>query len=180
MPFVTGTFAIVFMVLDLAMRPDPGSMRYYFTMPYLSSPTPLVDPRMDALEAKMQSAIPPGQPLLAVVDFSWMLDFRRNPIFNVDTVGAVSPDPGIPFFRGPEALKAYLKHQGIDYIAAVKFDVSVDFYNRDAWIKRESSSQGLERYQAAYFLDFMKNIDQLAGTNDVLFSARPLRVIKLQ
>jgi hypothetical protein len=180
MPFVTGTFAIVFMVLDLAMRPDPGSMRYYFTMPYLSSPTPLVDPRMDALEAKMQSAIPPDKPFLAVVDFSWMLDFRRNPIFNVDTVGAVSPDPGIPFFRGPNALKTYLKRQGIDYIAAVKFNESVDFYNRDAWIRREYSSQGLERYQAPYFLDFMKNIDRLAATNDVLFSNGPARVVRLR
>ena len=45
-----------------------------------------------------------------------MLNFRRNTIYTVDWAQA-SPPPGMPAFRGPEALAHYLLSQSIQYVA---------------------------------------------------------------
>src|ERR1700733_1294667 len=65
----------------------------------------------------MQTSVPPGQRILARLDKNFLLDFRRNPVYIMDTPGGASPPPGMPVFKGPEPLADYLVGNGIRYVA---------------------------------------------------------------
>jgi hypothetical protein len=65
----------------------------------------------------MQLTIPPGQKVLVRLDKNFLLDFRRNTIYVNDLPGGASLPPGIPIFKGPEALAAYLVQHDIRYLA---------------------------------------------------------------
>ena len=77
-----------------------------------------------AVEAKryraMQAAVPEGAKLLVMLDEPVFLDFRRNPIANLDTPGFASPMEAsgqMPSFEGPDAVRAYWLAQGYEYLA---------------------------------------------------------------
>ena len=61
-----------------------------------------------------------------------LLDFKR-PILILDIPGACSPAPGMPFFRGPAALKSYLQAQKIEYVAYSDFEIPQCLYDRGRW-----------------------------------------------
>jgi hypothetical protein len=65
----------------------------------------------------IQLAVPPGQKILVRMDKNFLFDFRRNPIYVNDLPGGASLPPGIPIFKGPEALADYLVQHGIRYLA---------------------------------------------------------------
>jgi hypothetical protein len=65
----------------------------------------------------LQSAVPPGRKILVRMDKNFLFDFRRNPIYVNDLPGGASLPPGIPIFKGPEALADYLVQHGIRYLA---------------------------------------------------------------
>jgi hypothetical protein len=68
--------------------------------------------------ARMQAAIPAGTPFMERLDYPFLLDFRRNPIFVADYPGAVSLPPGMPVSKGPEPLADYLvQHTPIRLVA---------------------------------------------------------------
>jgi hypothetical protein len=66
---------------------------------------------------QMQSAIPPGEKLLAYLQAPFVLDFNRNPVYVADWPGEASPPPGLPVAAGPEPVAAYLLAHGIRYVA---------------------------------------------------------------
>jgi hypothetical protein len=78
---------------------------------------PYVPEAERAAYSAMQAAVPAGEPILAHLKQMYVLDFRRNPVYVADWPGGASPPPGMPVFRGPEPLAAYLTGQGIRYIA---------------------------------------------------------------
>jgi hypothetical protein len=65
----------------------------------------------------MQNAVPPGQKILVRLDKNFLLDFRRNIIYIDDLPGGASLPPGIPSFKGPDAIADYLLQHGIRYLA---------------------------------------------------------------
>ena len=65
----------------------------------------------------MQRTIPPGEKVLVRLDKNFLLDFKRNPIYVNDLPGGASLPPGIPIFKGPEALADYLVRHDIRYLA---------------------------------------------------------------
>jgi hypothetical protein len=65
----------------------------------------------------MQLAVPPGQKMMVRLDKNFLLDFRRNVIYINDLPGGASLPPGIPAFKGPDALADYLLQHGIRYLA---------------------------------------------------------------
>lgn len=65
----------------------------------------------------MQMSVPAGETLLARLEYPFLLDFRRNQIFIVDWPGAASLPPGMPLFKGSEALADYLVSKSIRYVA---------------------------------------------------------------
>jgi hypothetical protein len=65
----------------------------------------------------MQSTVPPGQKMMVRLDKNFLLDFKRNTIYINDLPGGASLPPGIPAFKGPDALANYLLQHGIRYLA---------------------------------------------------------------
>jgi hypothetical protein len=65
----------------------------------------------------LQLAVPPGQKIMVRLDKNFLLDFRRNIIYINDLPGGASLPPGIPIFKGPDALADYLVQHGIRYLA---------------------------------------------------------------
>ena len=71
---------------------------------------------MASLHRKMQNLIPAGETLLVATDHPYLVDYRRNKTWSIDVPGTASPAPGMPFFRGAEAVEAYLLANGVHYV----------------------------------------------------------------
>ena len=138
-------------------------------------------PDQRALYQRMQAAVPPGAGLLAVIAHPFALDFARNPIVGLDVPGAAGPDPGVPYFRGPAALKAYLAGQSIGYAAIRDFaGPGGCLYGRAMWTAHAAGKNPMWRGQSRYYLDLMNNLDALAETEKVIFAEGGLRVLALR
>lgn len=66
---------------------------------------------------KAQEAIPPGKIVLARTEKPFLFDFKRNTVYIIDLPGGSSLPPGMPSFKGGEALAGYLLSKDIRYIA---------------------------------------------------------------
>ncbi|MDP6786189.1 MAG: hypothetical protein QGI13_03585 [Rhodospirillales bacterium] len=134
--------------------------------------------------ASLQAAIPGGERLLVMTDQPFAFDYARHDILNIDAPGVVSPDPGMPFFRGPVALRRYLATQSIRYVAFKDFDraigCSYSRYNRAMWDYHKSGPHLLWRRQSAYYLDMMDNLTALAESERLVFEGNGLTAIELR
>lgn len=128
---------------------------------------------------ELQSAIPEGVAVLAVVDHPACLDFRRNRVINPDILGAVSPPPGMPCREGPEALRAYLRGQGIRYILAVDFNRALRLYRRDFWVGHPRPEPYFEQIWGVHARDFMDAVDALAASGAPVRVSGTVRLIDL-
>jgi hypothetical protein len=116
----------------------------------------------------MQDSIPPGQKVLVRLDNNFLLDFRRNLIYINDLPGGASLPPGIPIFKGSEALADYLVHHGIRYLAYS--------YGDEATFSRARFSDRLKPYVNVWIrvgaqiaFDFQDNVVSLGRTRKRLF-----------
>lgn len=116
----------------------------------------------------MQSAIPPGQKVMVRLDKNYLLDFRRNIIYVNDLPGGASLPPGIPIFKGPDALADYLVQHGIRYLAYS--------YGDEASFSRELFSDRLKpkvnvwlRRGAEIAFDFQDNLLLLGKSRKKLY-----------
>lgn len=140
----------------------------------------ILSPEIRAVYARAQAAVPAGDKLLVLVNHPFTLDYRRNVIVNVDVPGAVSPDPGMPFFQGPGALKAYLKGQSIRALAFRDFAAPGGcLYGRDIWLGHAQGDNPMWRAQSKFYLDLMDNVLKLAAAEKVVHRDRGLTVIAL-
>ncbi|HEX9569305.1 MAG TPA: hypothetical protein VF987_06455 [Rhodospirillales bacterium] len=131
-----------------------------------------------AAYARVQAAVPAGKKLLVLVNHPFAFDYRRNIIVNVDVPGAVSPDPGMPFFLGPGALKAYLKGQSIHAVAFRDFAAPGGcLYDRDLWLAHAQGDNPMWRAQSKYYLNLMDNVLKLAAAERVAHRDRGLTTI---
>ena len=130
---------------------------------------------------RLESALPAGVSVYALLPLPSLLDYRTHPIFNADWIGIASLPPGMPFFRGPQALKTYLLSQGIEYIAYNDFDhpaVETGYW-RAWWTERVIGVKTDFEPLVPYVLDVMSNVDQLAATEGTIYQAGDLAVIHL-
>ena len=123
----------------------------------------------------LQASMPRGARLYAVLDKPSLLDYGVARIYNADIAGACSLPPGMPFFRGPDSLKKYLRSLGIEYIAYTDFETALS-YNRSHWMENRSSPEAVWRSYAPYYLDLMDNVERLAqsGNSVSVFGAQRL------
>lgn len=134
-----------------------------------------------AVYARAQGSVPAGAAILVMVKHPFAFDYGRNRIVNVDVPGAVSPDPGMPFFQGPGPLKDYLLAQSIGYVALRDFDAPGGcLYGRDIWTWHAKADNPMWRAQSKYYLDLMDNVAALAAGARVLHRERGLSVIALE
>lgn len=167
-------FVLVVLLLPIPVTRDINRLADKFGVTALA-------PEHRAAYARMQSAVPEGGRLLAAVEQPFALDYRRNVIFNVDVPGAASPDPGMPFFKGPGPLKDYLLGQSIPYIAFRNFSMAGGcLYRREMWEYYAADDHPMWRRQSRYFLDFMDNVEALAGSEKTIYRGDGLSVIELR
>lgn len=130
----------------------------------------------------MQAAIPAGQAVAAMLDDAAYLDYRRNPISNLDIPGFSSPgEPGEqwPTFAGPEAVRRYFLAHGYRYLAFVRPDFSRYFYRRWYWLRELYTDDELFQVIAAYMLDALESFTALAEQRPPLYDVDGLVVVDL-
>ena len=84
----------------------------------------------------LQAAVPPGQPMLAVLNWSPLLDFRRNPIAVMDDPTEIGP-PGMPRADDSVGWAHYLIGLGFHYVA---------YSHADAVAHRHWNEQNIARF----------------------------------
>lgn len=129
--------------------------------------------------AALQASIPAGERVLIMLDDPQYLDFARNRIFNLDTPGYASPKPGLPAFAGAQALRAYLRGQGIRYVAFVRSERSRYFYRRPFWLWRIFNDAEIFQTMSAYTLDAIDTLATLATETQVLHDENGLVALDL-
>jgi hypothetical protein len=129
---------------------------------------PQAEPPVAAAYHHIQQATPAGARLLVMLDQPYFLDYARNEIWNLDMPGTSSPGPGIPCFRGPEAVARYLREQGVRYLAIVRSERSVYLYRRGVWFDHLYDAAEIWRVFAPYMVDVMDNVWALAETRKKL------------
>jgi hypothetical protein len=147
-----------------------------------SAPAPTPPPAPAAAVraySEMQARVPAGETLLVMVDYPFLLDYRRNRILNLDTAAAVSPPPGFPYFRGAEAIAAYLRQQSIRYFAFVPSDSALSLFRRSAWENELHDPDAYWHAQAPVYLDLFDNIERLASTHAQLYRDKNVVLLDL-
>jgi hypothetical protein len=131
-------------------------------------------------ERRMQAAVPPGAPVLVMIDRPYLLDFARNPIELLDQPGAASPAPGIPLLAGSARVAAYLQSLGIRYLAFVRPEKAVSpLYSRTQWTAFQSGGLAIWRQTATYFLAAFDVVTDLAQRRHRLYDDGTLVVVDL-
>jgi len=130
--------------------------------------------------AQGMSRIPPGSKVLIAVDYPFLLNYRTQHLYNIDEAGAASPKPGLPYFQGSAAVKSYLQGLGITYIAYVPFDHSIYLHGLKKELGFLNGPVPLYHYTATFELDFMKNVNDLALSNQLIYQSDTIRVMSLQ
>ena len=127
----------------------------------------------------MQAAVPAGARVAVLVDDPYLLDYARNPIFNLDLPGFAAPPPGLPSFLGAERWRSYLAGLGIRYVAYVRTEDSSYLYRRDSWRDRMFTQGELWRFMGAHMVDTIDTLAALRRTSQVLYDEGGLVVIDL-
>ncbi len=129
--------------------------------------------------AKLQAAVPAGSRLAVMVDDPAYLDFARNDVANLDTPGFASEAPGLPAFRGPDALRAYFLGVGIRYVAFVRTDSSRYIYRRGFLVGRLFNDTEMFQTMSAYAIDTIDSLAALATQTTVLYDHDGLVLLDL-
>jgi len=111
---------------------------------------------------QLQAAVPAGANLVVMLDEPVYLDYARNRIINLDTPGHASYRPGMPAFRGAEAVAGYFRAHDLRYLAFVRTEQSRYFYRRAFWVQRILIDVEIWRIVGAYMVDTIDNFAELA------------------
>jgi hypothetical protein len=141
---------------------------YAAALKFALSGRDIVSPSEVTAYRDMQLTVPPGQKVMVRLDENFLLDFRRNTIYINDLPGGASLPPGLPIFKGPEALADYLLQHNIRYLAYS--------YGDEASFSRALFSDRLEprvnvwlRRGAQIAFDFQDNIVLLGKSRKKLY-----------
>lgn len=138
----------------------------------------IVTPLEVSTYRNMQLTIPPGQKVLVRLDKNFLLDFRRNPIYINDLPGGASLPPGIPIFRGSEALADYLVLHNIRYLA-YSYGDEATFSRAEFSIRLEPNVNVWLRKGAQIAFDFQDNVVILGQSRKKLFDNGRMFVLDL-
>lgn len=131
----------------------------------IDSAEPEHEARLAALYRRMQDLVPPGETLLVATDNPYLIDYSRNRTVNLDLPGAASPAPGMPFFRGAEAMRRYLLAKGVHYLLfADGWQREPCVFDRGRYTSPTLRQEDpLVQLQARYILDFLDNMASLSA-----------------
>ena len=138
---------------------------------------PLISDEVVFRHTRMQQSIPQGETVLARLAYPFLLDFKRNRIFIADWPGGASLPPGMPSFKGAEALANYLISKSIRYVAysyANEANFSWKLYG-----KRINHGNNTIRTLARHAFDFQNNLKQLGKTRKRIYDDGYIFVLDL-
>lgn len=136
-------------------------------------------PELKMYVERLQGAIPPGERIAVLVDEPYHLDFRRNPIWNLDMPGYASLPPGMPSFKGSEALEHYFKTLGLRWLIFVTPEHSRYHYRRNYFLELFVNEQEIWRTYAPYLIDFIDNVTEIRKRRREVYAERGIVVIDL-
>ena len=126
--------------------------------------------------ARLQRAIPAGQPVYADFMVTFPMDFRRNDFYVADFPGMASLPPGMPTQGSPMALRSYLLSRSIRFVA---------YSSRLAALREAGLSWPMGRSGTWPFVESINSVDvdheieALARTNRVIYDDGDNKVIDL-
>ncbi len=127
-----------------------------------------------------QAALPPRARVIAAVEQPWEWRFDTQAIHTLDFPGPTSPPPGMPFFRGAEAVADYLTALGYTHFAFTPPRRSLCLYAPSFAQANLRNGQWLWRRWAPYSLDFLRTEVALARSRQVVFRGPTLVVLDLR
>jgi hypothetical protein len=130
-----------------------------------------------AAYGRMQNAVPAGAVLLERLEKPFLLNFKRNPVLIVDWPGGASPPPGMPSFKGSEALADYLVSKSIRYVA-YSYAKEAGFPKK-LFGPRLESSDPFARTGARFAFDFQDNLAELGKTRKRAYDDGEIFVLDL-
>jgi hypothetical protein len=128
----------------------------------------VIPPEERVQHRRMQSSIPPNQPLLTILAKPFLLDFQRNPVFIVDNPGSIPPS--IPRFSEAEPLASYLLSRSIRYLAYS--------YRNEAGVPRSKFGDDDEDYYGPYF-EYHDLLEALGRTRARIYDDGDIFVLDL-
>ena len=136
-------------------------------------------PELKMYVERLQGAIPAGERIAVLVDEPYHLDFRRNPIWNLDMPGYASLPPGMPSFKGSRALEQYFETLGLRWLIFVTPEHSRYHYRRNYFLELFVNEQEIWRTYAPYLIDFIDNVTDIRTRHREVYAERGIVVIDL-
>jgi hypothetical protein len=182
----TGAWAAVVVVIGCAsqtMEARVGAVTMYTQLVgWIKEPSTApstIDLSVEHAYLEAQASIPRDAKVLSVVDYPYYFDYGRNALYNIDFPGVMSPAPGIPWKRGPDALAAYLQSLSIRYVVVIDSQSSVHMFKRSAWEAHAKEIPSVWGHWAGYVLELFDSLDKLSATHRHLYEGSGLTVIDL-
>lgn len=140
----------------------------------------LANPYRSASYQQVEQFIPEKAKVLSVTAQPFYWDFKKHNIHTLDCIGQASPPPGLPFFKGADALVDYFDKLGYQYIVYTPSQSPNCYYYEKKWVSNLKHPMFILRAWAPYFLDFFKTINIIEGRGAVVFQNSKLKVIDLR
>ncbi len=138
---------------------------------------PFISDEVVSRYARTQQSIPQGETVLMRLAYPFLLDFKRNRIFIADWPGGASLPPGMPSFKGAEALADYLTSKSIRYVGYSYGNEALFWKKRFG--KRVYQGHPRIRTEAQHAFDFQDNLKQLGKTRKRIYDDGYIFVLDL-
>ena len=127
-----------------------------------------------------QRLLPADARVVSAAEQSYRWRYDRQTIHSLDCLGQASPEPGMPFFKGAEAVAEYFAALGYTHLAFTPPRASLCLYSAKHWQMDLHKGQWMWRQWAPLFLDFMQTQRALAQTREVVYRSPTLVVVDLR
>jgi hypothetical protein len=112
---------------------------------------------------ELQKRVPAGEPILAWINTPFYLNYKRNPIFDIDTAGI-----GVPWASVPRAQYLIWDYAGFATPDQEEFE------------GRALSAGAGERKDSLKTLDFIRRLNGMVEKGDILFDDGEVKVVRLR
>ena len=127
---------------------------------------------------KAQYAVPPGEIILARLRMPFLLDFKRNKIFIVDQL-IMGPAPGIPVFKGGNAVGEYLISKGVRFVMYV-YSGPEDNDETGTFSKYLNTSDTWVKQQYSFMTKFQEDLRELGSVKKRIYDDGKIFVVDLR
>lgn len=142
----------------------------------MNSGTAIVPDEIRRSYLSAQNAVPPSEKIVVRASYPFLMDFKRNTVFNAEYL-ALGPKPGLPVFQGGAAMATYFKSLGIRYVFYSHGDAS-GYLNIDESPRLQDKSPWI-RTQYQFMQAFLKGLNELGEIRPKIYSDSHVFVVDL-